>query len=110
MATPLAATQALYRFYDARGTLLYIGRTAGIGIRVARHRYQKNWWPSVVRIDIEHYRDKASVIDAERVAIRREGPLYNVVHRTTRTPAPALNARTGQPYSDRHARRLRRGK
>lgn len=39
---------AVYRLYDAAGTLLYIGSAYDPEQRVERHR-KKPWWPQAVR-------------------------------------------------------------
>lgn len=96
--------------------------TAGIGRRIATHRRQKSWWAEpdieqvaasvaeavedIARIDVEHYEDRPSVVAAERAAIESERPRLNVHHGHRRIPSPA----DGRVYSERHARRLRRGK
>lgn len=87
---------ALYRFYGAGGTLLYIGITADLPTRFHDHRGDKNWWLGVTNVTVEHYPDRPTVLEAERRAIIAERPLYNSQHNqpTTpktihRTPAPS---------------------
>ncbi len=84
--TILGANQphALYRFYDAAGSLLYIGLTVDPGTRWKTHRREKPWWLDVANISIEHFPDRASVERAERVAIQTERPRYNSTHNTNR--------------------------
>lgn len=74
---------ALYRFYGAGGTLLYIGITNSIPVRLKRHSEDKPWWLGVTRIMVEHYPDRLAVLEAERRAIIAEKPLYNEVHNPT---------------------------
>lgn len=109
MTATLATERAfvLYRFFDGDGRLLYIGLSGGFGKRLTSHRGTKDWWPEVVRIELERYPDMASVLAAERTAIMNEQPLYNVQHIAER---PARRVVDGRVYSARHARRLRRGK
>lgn len=71
---------SLYRFYDARGKLLYIGITNSIRLRFAQHKDSKSWWPQVAVREISHYPSRAAVLAAERAAIIRERPIYNVQH------------------------------
>lgn len=75
---------ALYRFYGAGDTLLYIGITADLPTRITDHSDEKAWWLGVARITVEHYPDRASVLEAEKRAIIAERPLYNIRH----NPAP----------------------
>jgi hypothetical protein len=68
----------LYRFLDRDGTLLYVGIT-GVGtVRWFTHSRQKEWWPEVATVDLEHYQDRAEARAAELAAIRTESPRYNL--------------------------------
>lgn len=72
--------QALYRFFDKYGELLYVGITMDLPARMGSHRREKPWWTDVAWIEIEHYDNRAAALDAEATAIKSEGPRYNVVH------------------------------
>jgi hypothetical protein len=71
---------ALYRFFDASGALLYIGITAALPARLARHREDKPWWCNVAEIKVEHFPTRRAVLEAEREAIIRERPVHNKQH------------------------------
>jgi predicted GIY-YIG superfamily endonuclease len=73
-------TQVLYRFYDRAGELLYVGITANMPGRLAAHRGDKSWFVEVDKIRLEHHVSREAVLSAEREAIIRERPKYNVVH------------------------------
>lgn len=73
-------THALYRFFGAGGTLLYIGITNSIPRRLGQHNDDKAWWHGVSRVEIEHYPNRRAVLEAERRAIIAEKPLYNDKH------------------------------
>lgn len=82
---------ALYRFYDARQQLLYVGITAALPTRLGNHDDQKPWWTEVVDIKVEHFPGRESVLAAEKAAIIAECPLYNVQHnRGAITPTSAM--------------------
>lgn len=86
---------ALYRFFGAGGTLLYIGITADLPTRLTNHRDEKAWWLGVTNVTVEHYPDRASVLEAERRAIATERPLYNSQHnQATRPGARPARGRT----------------
>ena len=70
----------LYRFYDADGTLLYVGISADMAKRLGQHRRQKVDWAEVSDIRLEHFTTRQASLDAEREAIIDEDPLWNVVH------------------------------
>ena len=79
----------LYRFYDAKGKLLYIGISLHAAIRASTHRHS-DWWVLVERMGVEHMqcsRDEA--LDRERLAIMAERPRYNTAHRgAVKRPPP----------------------
>ena len=71
--------QTLYRMYNADDQLLYVGITQQQVVRFHQHAREKLWWPEVTQIWVEHYPDRPSVIEAERLAIQTERPRYNIV-------------------------------
>lgn len=75
---------ALYRFFDGNGVLLYVGITDDTARRWSAHRTQKPWWRDVARKTVEWYGDRESAERAERIAIGRERPLYNIQNATGR--------------------------
>lgn len=80
MAVQPEDPHALYRFFGAGGTLLYIGITNSIPTRIRRHNADKPWWTGVANVTVEHYPNRAAVLEAERRAIKAEKPLYNEQH------------------------------
>lgn len=71
---------ALYRFYGAGGTLLYIGITNSLPRRLTQHNDKKPWWLGVSTVKVEHYPSREAVLEAEKRAIIAERPLYNEKH------------------------------
>lgn len=67
---------AVYRLYDAEGTLLYIGSAYDPAVRCKAHR-EKPWWPQVARRAEEWFEHRNSAFTAEAAAIRREAPMFN---------------------------------
>jgi len=67
----------VYRFFDGRGSLLYVGVTTCLPRRLREHASSKPWWSKVVRVDVEHFPTLAEAQAAETKAIKTEGPLYN---------------------------------
>lgn len=90
---------ALYRMFDAAGTLLYVGLTAHVEARMSQHKVGKEWWPDVANVQLEHFPSREEVARAEREAISSEKPLFNVMH----APRPPRPSRHGS----RRATRLR---
>ena len=89
-------THALYRFYDATGTLLYIGITADPGNRWRSHAQDKPWWQQVTNITVETHPTRTAVLDAERAAIIAEKPTHNIVHNRRRSSRSLPST----PYQD----------
>jgi predicted GIY-YIG superfamily endonuclease len=83
------SSHVLYRFFDATGRLLYVGITVHLPNRLTDHRHGKPWWTDVTRITLEHHPDRNAVLHAERVAIQKEHPKWNVIHNTQSLTQPA---------------------
>jgi predicted GIY-YIG superfamily endonuclease len=73
---------ALYRFYDERDQLLYVGITKRLQTRWREHSrdYATTWWPLVRSNTVHWYPNRTEASQAERQAIRDENPLHNVMH------------------------------
>jgi excinuclease UvrABC nuclease subunit len=70
----------VYRVYSADRRLLYIGMTFNLPRRIDDHGRGTWWWHAVDTIKLEHYNSRAAALRAEEAAIKRSGPLYNVMH------------------------------
>jgi len=106
-ATVVACHHALYRFYDHREVLLYIGLTMDPATRWKAHSKQKPWWVEVTSIRIEHFPSREAVKAAEIAAIKAELPLYNVVHHPGKTNAhPEFLRRVKEDQRQRRTERL----
>lgn len=75
-----ATPTSLYRYYDGRGILLYVGITGRGATRNHEHNMSKAWWPFVLHQDVTHYHTRGEALDAERAAIRRFRPPFNTQH------------------------------
>jgi predicted GIY-YIG superfamily endonuclease len=71
---------ALYIFRTINKRCLYVGRTNNPRRRWNEHQGDKDWYPQVAIREVFHYPSLAALIEAERKAIKRERPVYNVVH------------------------------
>lgn len=76
----LKKPHALYRFFDTNGALLYVGISVNLPSRLSTHIKEKEWWHDVVQVTVEMLPDRESALEAEKLAIRAERPLYNVQH------------------------------
>ncbi|WP_329616440.1 GIY-YIG nuclease family protein [Streptomyces brevispora] len=69
---------ALYRLYDADGSLLYVGVTRDPKRRFRDHRGKKRWWGEVSSHSIEWVDIESHALQMEVQAIVMESPKYNV--------------------------------
>jgi len=69
----------LYRFFDAKGGLLYVGISLSALTRWQNHRGDKTWWADVAETKVEHFPDRGSALIAESRAIAAENPRFNVL-------------------------------
>lgn len=72
---------ALYRLYDAEGSLLYIGITYDLSKRWTSHSYEKTWWHLVTRKEHQWFEDRTQAEEAEKAAVAAEHPRYDATHR-----------------------------
>ncbi|MDQ6721875.1 MAG: GIY-YIG nuclease family protein [Candidatus Dormibacteraeota bacterium] len=92
----------LYRFYDRRGDLLYVGISLGFLIRWGQHR-DKEWWHQIARSTLQHFPSRELALAAESLAIRDEHPRFNIKGRgadetlNLRDEADALTVLFGYP-------------
>jgi hypothetical protein len=93
----------LYRFFDARGQLLYVGITERKALRFEEHRRSKGWWTKVDSITTQHFATRDEAAAAELAAIRSESPLHNIVGVTTTvTPTAVLEPPATWTYTCFH--------
>lgn len=69
---------SLYRYYAAGEQLLYVGATHNPFRREAQHRKVRDM-REVTHIELEWFDTEEEVFAAEALAIRREGPTWNVI-------------------------------
>lgn len=80
---------ALYRLFDNRGALLYIGVSVSPEQRWMHHAEHKTWWPKVARIEFTWHPTRDEALRREMDAIRQERPRYNVQHNDRRVTEAA---------------------
>ena len=67
----------LYRFFNVRNQLLYVGVTGWPAERWTIHRTKSVWWHEATGLTTEVYNDMRAALCAERAAIVIECPMYN---------------------------------
>lgn len=71
--------QVLYRFWKDE-TLLYVGISQSFFSRMDSHNHTKDWFGAVTHVTLEHFPTRRSVELAEKTAIKREQPLFNIIY------------------------------
>lgn len=82
----------LYRYYDERDILIYIGISGGFISRQRTHMTKSRWMPLAVRSTIQRCDTVGELEEAERVAIATERPIFNVQHNDTPEARERLRA------------------
>lgn len=67
----------VYRLYDKRGVLLYVGVTGNFGARLSQHKGDKWWAPFIHNHRVVPFRTRPEAERAEAVAIRTEEAVFN---------------------------------
>lgn len=75
---------ALYRYFDAKDILLYVGISGTLAIRDKSHIAASRWMQLTARSTVEHRETAEDAARAEREAIKSEHPLFN--QRDNNTP------------------------
>lgn len=74
------AITSVYRYYDGRGALLYVGITSRGINRNYEHNLTQEWWPFAAVQHIEHYERRDDAERRERELIREFRPPFNSAH------------------------------
>lgn len=83
---------ALYRWFDIKDRLLYIGKTRRLDRRVASHIARSEWMQFVARSTVERRETSGDLSRAERVAIETEHPIFNKQYNDTPAARERLRA------------------
>ncbi|AER47376.1 hypothetical protein GADJET_52 [Mycobacterium phage Gadjet] len=69
----------LYRFFDAEGRLLYIGKSISVMSRLSSHASSSRFFRTAVKMTFQRgFSSHDELLAAEREAIEQERPAYNV--------------------------------
>lgn len=79
---------ALYLFYDANDTLLYVGVCFDTEVRWSYHAREKQWWSEVARKEVTWFDNRLGALAAELQIIQSLAPKYNITGIPTSPPEP----------------------
>lgn len=68
---------AVYRLFDERDALLYVGISKRFGERWEQHAAIQPWWPTVHHQSVEWHPTREDALLAEKRAINEERPVHN---------------------------------
>jgi hypothetical protein len=74
----------LYRHYDGKGNLLYVGVSLCSLMRLTKHREASPWYRDVRKVTIQAYPTREEAFEAERTAIYIENPRHNITRHVSR--------------------------
>ncbi len=70
----------LYRHFDAKGALLYVGISLRAMERLAAHMAGSQWAEAISRVELERFPTRDAALAAERQVIKGEKPRHNITH------------------------------
>jgi len=93
-----SGTHVVYKLFDERGRLLYVGMTSRGPSRLVEHHRKKSWFIDVFDITFERFETRSQAAKHERDTIIRSAPLYNVQHNgRTESRAASQSEHTDRP-------------
>ena len=81
--------QALYRWYDKKHVLLYVGISGTLMSRIKAHKDNSHWFYKSHYMTVEWFDTRTQAEAAERLAIENEGPLHNISHDRGKNTEPS---------------------
>lgn len=75
----------LYRYFNDKDELLYVGISKSAVARAIQHQQQAEWWEEFSYMTRERFVIRGDAENAERIAIQNENPKYNIVHKVEQT-------------------------
>lgn len=79
----------LYRHFDKDGALLYVGVSLSTLQRLADHKDCSSWFDDIARVHIERFSRREMALAAEREAIAKENPRFNIMRPRVAPERPA---------------------
>lgn len=73
---------SLYRFFDSKEKLIYVGIAKDALRRLNQHSKGKDWFSAVATVRIERFESRIAALRAEELAIQREKPMANILKST----------------------------
>ena len=71
----------LYRHWDEKDNLLYVGISLSAINRLGQHKDNSKWFEKIKKVTIENFQTRQEVVEAEKKAIWDEKPLHNIINK-----------------------------
>lgn len=81
----------LYRHFDRKGKLLYVGISLSAIIRLGSHMVGSSWADEIDTVRVQNFETRELALSAERIAIQREAPKYNLAGVVSTGSLPSLD-------------------
>jgi len=88
-----ACRHQLYRYYDGAGDLLYIGISNSAVARAAQHKGSSHWYKHAKFMEIENFKSREALENAETIEIQQMDPPFNVMKKISGGPQGLGNTR-----------------
>jgi hypothetical protein len=69
----------LYRHYNEKGVLLYVGISLSVTYRLSQHKQNSHWFKDIAKVKIEQFPNREAALEGERQAITKENPKHNIM-------------------------------
>jgi excisionase family DNA binding protein len=76
-STTMTVKTALYRHFDAKNNLLYVGISLSAVARLSQHSTLSAWFDDIARVDVVWFDTREKALEEERRAVAQEKPIYN---------------------------------
>ncbi len=73
-------THHLYRWFNSANQLLYVGISLSAFNRAKKHAVDASWYNEASKMTVKHFKNRTAALKAEKRAIEKERPAFNLVH------------------------------
>jgi len=83
--------QNLYRHFNKNNNLLYIGVSLNVLSRLYQHKLNTHWFSEITLVTIQSFDTREEALEAEKDAIAKEKPLYNIKFQPPQKESEEIN-------------------
>jgi len=75
---PFKNGHAVYRIYNAKENMIYVGVTNDVLMRIAQHRRDKHWRDEITVVHLDWCETRSEALAIENMLIESFKPIYNL--------------------------------